>query len=246
LVLAGAIALCPRAQAGFDLVKGWLEKVSDGDTVWVQENTRRLPSLPEMIGGGILRDGPETRIKVRMLGIDAAETQLPTPSHGVVSQGHWGTRATEYLAKLAPVGSDVALEDYGTDYYKRTLGRLLRDDRDIDMAMVESGWAVTYIICSGPDCSPGFFAEHHVKEYVAACERARSSGLGVWNPSDPLPEMPFEFRLRMQERDPEKWVGNFRTKLLYSPEDYSQIPHCQRIFFMTHGEGIRAGYRDRG
>lgn len=208
------------------LVEGTIEKTVDGDTVWVQPSRR---------------EGAETRMKIRMLGMDAPETHLPSP-HGVVGQGRWGDAATEYMADLAPVDSDIELEDHGKDMYKRTLGRLFYDGDDVNLRMVKSGWAITYIICSGRECRPGFFEAENVADYVAACEYAKKKGLGVFNPADPLREMPFEFRLRMQNRKPDKYVGNFETKELFEPEDYKKVPLCKRIFFMKETEANRVGY----
>lgn len=210
-------------------VPGAIEKISDGDTVWVDPK-----------GGGA--KAPKDRLKIRMIEMDAPETHLPTPSSGVVGQGHWGDKATEFLAALTPKGTRVVVEDHGLDKYKRTLGKVFRGQTDINLQMVKKGWAVTYIICEGKSCYQPFFQDHNVEGYIRACEHAQKNGLGIWDPRDPLEEMPFEFRVRMQEREFEKFVGNYKTKELFEPENYSEVPECQRIFFTRESEARRVGY----
>ena len=147
------------------------------------------------------------------------------------------------MRTLAPVGTQVELQDYGLDKYGRTLGRIFQKEQDINLAMVESGWAIPYIICEGDSCTANFFTAQPVAQYLKSCKEAREKGLGVFNPKDPLKEMPFEFRLRMQHRKPDKFVGNFETKELYPPDQYRQVDVCQRIFFMKQSEAERVGYR---
>lgn len=207
---------------------GYVQKITDGDTIWF--NTRKDFST-------------ETRLKIRMVHIDAPETHLPTTNHGVVGQGHWGDDATEMMEKLIPLETKVQLDNKGTDKYQRTLGVVYFNERDVNLKMVETGWAIPYIICSGSECNRSYFKKENIADYVKACEAAREAGKGIWDPADPLEEMPFEFRLRYQEREPDKFVGDFATKKLYEPEDYKKVDVCQRIFFMTKAEGTRAGYQ---
>lgn len=228
ILLVGILGITSFGNARVEEVPGVIEKITDGDTVWVDPDGRTDST-------------PEDRLKIRMIEMDAPETHLPSPS-GVVGQGHWGDKASEVLADLIPKGTRVEVEDYGLDKYKRTLGIVNHHGEDVNLEMVKRGWAVTYIICEGKTCYPSFFKEHKVKEYVDACDRAQENELGIWDPSDPLKEMPFEFRVRMQEREFEKYVGNFETKELFEPADYKEVPECQRIFFMRESEAKRVGY----
>lgn len=201
--------------------KGEVTKISDGDTIHVETN--------------------DTKYKIRMIGMDTPEEHLPTDS-GVVSQQPWGQQATKHLAKLIPVGAKVTVEDEGTDKYKRTLGRIYYKNRDINLEMVEAGWAIPYIICNGKGCNPSFFKREHVADYIKACEDARAKHKGIFNAKNPLKEMPFEFRMRSQKRSPDKYVGEYPSKVTYKPEDYEEVDLCHRIFFMTKKDVTNAGF----
>ncbi len=248
--LAALFLFVGVAEARMDLIDGWIEKVSDGDSIWLQTEPMSVKFARSLGAASFLHsaldEGKDTRLKVRMVGIDAPETQLPVKGEGIVSQGHWGDEATLHLAKLLPLGLKVKMEDYGLDTYRRTLGRIIKDGKDVNIDMVATGHAVTYVYCEGEDCRPGFFEEHRAADYVRACERAMASGLGIWDPADPLEEMPFAFRLRKQDRVPEKWSGHFTTKNLIEPEDFAKVPDCQRIWFRSRAEAKRVGYEPRG
>lgn len=203
-------------------LKGTITKVSDGDTVHFECS--------------------EGTLKVRMLHIDAAESHLPTTNNGMVGQQPWGDDATNVLARLIPVGSKVTLEDHGTDKYKRTLGVVLKSKTDINLEMVAKGHASPYIICEGKTCDENFIENNRVVEYLEACASARNARLGIYNPRHPLKELPFEFRIRMQEREPEKFVGDIETMEYYEPEYYEEVDPCNRVFFMRESEAKRAGF----
>jgi endonuclease YncB( thermonuclease family) len=202
--------------------KGEVTKITDGDTIHVESN--------------------DETYKIRMIGMDAPEEHITAKGKGVLAQQPWGTQATKYLEKMIPVGTKVTVEDEGTDRYKRTLGRVYYKDKDINLAMVEAGWAITYIICNGKSCNPGFFKREHVAEYVKACEDARAKHKGIFSTKNPLKEMPFEFRMRVQNRNPEKYVGEYPSKVTYAPEDYEEVDVCHRIFFMTKKDIEHAGF----
>lgn len=212
------------------LIKGKITKVTDGDTVWFEPNK-----------GG---NATAVTLKVRMIGMDTPETHLPSPN-GVVGQQPWGDKAADNLASHIPVGSKVTLEDHGTDNYQRTLGRLLKGQTDVNLQQVIDGWASPYIICEGDDCDENFFENQNVEAYFAACEESRSRGRGIYSRKNPLDELPFEFRLRMGERTPDKWVGNYETKELYDPADYAEVDECNRVFFMRKKDAINAGFSER-
>ena len=109
--------------------------------------------------------------------------------------------------------------------------------------MVRLGLAVTYIICEGANCNGKFLEANHVDEYVAACEEARANGQGQWNPKDRLKELPYEFRLRLGSRKPEKYIGNLETRELLKPAEYKKVDVCHRIFFMKKEDGLHAGFK---
>lgn len=235
-----------RATAGSEnkSISGEIEKNVDGDTVWLDSD--RFGKRWDFFSGtlGSITNRWETRgkrFKIRMVGMDAPEEHLPT-SQGIVGQGTFGTQSTAYLTKLIPVGTHVSVDDQGLDKYKRTLGRVFYRNKDINLSMVKAGWAVPYIICAGELCDEDFFETENVEAYFNACESAVTLGKGIFDPEDPLEEMPFEFRLRMQNRKPDKYVGNYHTWDLYAPDEYEKVPLCSRIFFLKKKDALRLGF----
>lgn len=201
------------------LLKGTITKLSDGDTVHFQPDR-----------GG-------KKLKVRFLSIDTPEL------NGRETQGQWAVDATEHLASLMPVGSEVELETIGEDKFGRTLGRFFKNGQDINLQMVRDGQAALYVICNTEVCNPGYFEKYDIPAYQAACEQAIREGRGIFDPRNPLREMPFEFRLRVGHRKPDKFVGDYRTKVLYEPAEYSRVDFCKRIFFFNEEDAAAARFR---
>lgn len=223
--LFGGFAAMTKVFAFDRTVQGTVTRVVDGDTIHVRP-----------LGGG-------ATLSVRMIGMDTPETHLPVPKGRPVGQGYWGEAATRHLEKLLPLGTRVSLEDYGLDKYGRTLGRVYYRDEDVNLTMVKSGWGIPYIICGEETCDKRFFREERVDEYLKACQDARDDGRGIFDPGKALHEMPFEFRLRMQKRRPNKYVGDFATRDLFAPSQYRKVDLCSRIFFMTLQDAHGVGYR---
>ncbi|SDX23450.1 Endonuclease YncB, thermonuclease family [Marininema mesophilum] len=167
---------------------------------------------------------------VRLLSIDAPETNYLGKS-----QGKYGEDAKAEMKKLLPEGTSVTVETDKTekDQYGRLLAYIHTDKLDVNQEMVRLGLAVTYYIW--PNMS-------HFTDYQSALLEAQKSGSGIWNPKDPLTELPFEFRLRVGNREPDKYVGNYETKKYVGPADYNKVPVEQRVFFLTESEAKEAGY----
>jgi endonuclease YncB( thermonuclease family) len=180
-------------------------------------------------------------LKIRMQGIDSPEWHLVTDA-GVVGQLPWGRDAGEALNRMIPKGARVELEDFGHDKYGRTLGHLTHRGRNINIEQVRSGQAISYIICEAGRCDEDFLAEIHAGEVVDACHQAETQGLGVFNPRNRLREMPFEFRLKHQRRKADKFVGNLKTRTYFSPNQYKQVPVCDRIFFLSEKDAQALGF----
>lgn len=216
-----------------------VERIIDGDTVWVQPT--RSEAFWELTPMAI-EGNPQTRIKIRMMGIDAPESHLPTENYGVVGQHPWGEKATETLESLIHEGLSVKLIIYGTDKYGRTLAYVYYKNNDINLSMISNGQAIPYIICTKPYCNKNFFSEHNVFTYFSSCASARKARKGIFNPQKPLKEMPFEFRMRMMEKEPDKYVGDFFTKELFEPEDYNKVDLCSRVFFYSYNDALALGF----
>lgn len=213
-------------------MRGTVVKEVDGDTLWVERERGDIaPPKPEIL-------------KIRMIGMDSAESCF-VATGGCVAQGHFGADAKAALGAMVPVGTRVTVDDKGTDKYNRTLGRVFLQQTDINLEMVRGGEAVTYIICEGESCNKKFLTSENVRGYSAACHSARENGLGIWNPADPLLELPFEFRMRLSGRVPDKFVGDIQSMNYVQPEDYKSVDACDRIFFKSEADAEKAGFSKR-
>lgn len=172
--------------------------------------------------------------KVRLLSIDTSETYY----YGE-NQGHHATDASNYLKQLLPAGTKITMvtDQEEKDSYGRLLAHVFKGTLDVNKEMLRKGHAVTYYIW------PNML---YFTDYRTAQQAAQSEGLGIWNPNDPLTELPFEFRLRIDGRQPDKYVGNYDTKKYVNPADYKQVDVNNRVFFFTEQDALAAGYTKEG
>ena len=114
--------------------------------------------------------------KVRLIGIDAPEK----------AQKPWGTQSTKALERLVK-DQQVRLETDKTarDRYRRLLAYVYVGRTFVNLELMNQGNAV--LLTYPPNVA-------HAEEFRAAQERARASGLGVWNPALPLNIMPSDYR----------------------------------------------------
>ncbi|RAL22578.1 thermonuclease family protein [Thermoflavimicrobium daqui] len=168
--------------------------------------------------------------KVRMLSIDAPET-----NYNGQSQSPWGTNAKNYLSQLLPSGTKVTIETdtEAKDAYGRLLAHVKKGTLNVNKEMVRQGHAVTYYIW--PNMK-------YFTDYQSAYLEAKNSGKGMWSPSNPIKELPFEFRDRISGQEPDKYVGNYYTKKYVIPSLYKQIPIEKRVFFFNEQDAQEAGY----
>lgn len=187
-------------------------------------------------------DADGNNIKVRMHGIDAPELHLST-DQGTFAQLPWAADAETIIQDLVRPGARGELISYGFDKYRRTLGQIVVGGMNVNLEMVKRGAAISYAICAAGDCTEETLRQQNVGEFQAACHSAQTKGLGVFDPRNPLKEMPFEFRLRMQKRKADKFVGNLNTHEYVTPERYKEIPVCDRVFFLTEFDAQNLGYK---
>ena len=100
------------------------------------------------------------QIKVRLYGIDAPEKKQP-----------YGAAAKQYLADLV-AGKTVQIEEHGKDRYKRVLGIVYFDGKDVNEILVLNGYAWAFTKYS--------------KIYESQERQARSKGLGLWRDKNPI------------------------------------------------------------
>lgn len=121
-------------------------------------------------------DQGHTQHKVRLAGIDAPEKKQP-----------FGQASRRHLAILV-ADRTVTIETTKRDRYRREVGKVLVDGRDVNLGQVEAGLAWHY---------KQYAHEQSVADrqaYAAAEEAARQARRGLW--SDVYPVPPWEYRYR--------------------------------------------------
>lgn len=157
IALVLMVLLAGNALAG-RFINGVVRAVYDGDTL-------------------LLATKEQSRLKVRMYGIDAPETtktDMPEQPFGAVAR-----RTLMYKV----MGRHVSAEVMDTDQYHRTVAVIRYNGRDINREMVAEGLAWAYRqYLHGP----------YASGYLDSEATARSRHKGLWSETNPLP--PWEFR----------------------------------------------------
>jgi len=139
-------------------VEGMVKAVYDGDTI-------------------LLATRGDSRLKVRLYGIDAPETKKPN----VPGQPFADVAKRTLMYKI--MGRRVTAEIVDIDQYKRAVAVIRYSGRDVNREMVAEGFAWAY---------RQYLKGSYASEYIGAEERARSHHAGLWRDNNPLP--PWEFR----------------------------------------------------
>lgn len=167
---------------------------------------------------------------LRFLNIDAPEMDGDT-------QEPWATRSRDALRALLPARTKISIETDVTlqDIYGRTLGHAIRvtGSLNTNREQLRMGHAVTYVIW--PNLA-------HFTDYRAAQIEAQTNGRNIWSPSAPLTELPFEYRLRIDGRLPDKPVGDWYTMKYVDPADYTLVHVNNRVFFWNETDAAAAGF----
>ncbi len=178
--------------------------VSDGDTLTV------------------LRE--QTRVRIRLYGIDAPETGQD-----------YGSRAKELASSLA-FGETVEVRVHDTDRYGRTVADIiLPDGRWLNREMVGSGMAWWYRKYAPDDRA------------LARLEaEARTAGRGLWSQTDPVP--PWSWRKSLATSSTTEVVGNSRSRLYHTPtcRGATSMSAKNRVSFDSVERADAAGYRRAG
>jgi endonuclease YncB( thermonuclease family) len=139
-------------------IEGVVRAVYDGDTV-------------------LLATREESRLKVRLYGIDAPETAKPNQP----GQPFGAISKRTLMYKI--MGRQVSAEIVDIDQYRRAVAVIRYAGRDINREMVAEGMAWAYRqYLQGP----------YASDYIGAENHARSRRAGIWSDANPLP--PWEFR----------------------------------------------------
>ena len=157
VILLQILLLTGSASAG-RVVEGMVKSVYDGDTV-------------------LLATREDSRLKVRLYGIDAPETKKPNKP----GQPYGDVSKRTLMYKI--MGRRVTVEIIDVDQYKRVVAIIRYAGRDINREMVSEGMAWAY---------RQYLHAPYASEYIDSEARAQSHRAGLWRESNPLP--PWEFR----------------------------------------------------
>lgn len=153
-------------------ITGTVTKVSDGDTITVL--------TPE-----------ETKLKVRLYGIDAPETEKSNHGTGHISEPGqpMGEDASLYLTSLV-LGRTVRLDILDIDKYRRMVSMVWVGNKNTNLEMIKAGMAEAYM--------KYLKNEPYRTQFIQAEKYAKDKKLGVWSLGDQY-ERPSEFRERMRD-----------------------------------------------
>ncbi len=168
--LAAFFAL-PECQAVIRSVTGTVTKVSDGDTLHV--------TTPE-----------QTRLKVRLYGIDAPETPKVNQRTGRVHKpgqpfGEESWRALQ----VKTLGKQVRVDVIEFDKYRRAVCMVWLDSRNINLEMIREGYAEAFAEYLKPP---------YRQLFLEMEQKARADQRGIWFLPDY--ERPRAFRKRIKIR----------------------------------------------
>ena len=121
-----------------------------------------------------LLDASQRQYKIRLTGIDAPEKKMP-----------FGQRSKEHLSDLI-FSKDVQVETEKLDRYGRTLGKIVFDRKDINLAMINAGLAWHYKKYQNDQSRSDRLL------YAHAEDQARQQHIGLWR--DPTPTPPWKWR----------------------------------------------------
>ncbi len=181
----------------FSSLAGEVSKIVDGDTI------------------GFLYRGGDYRI--RMVGIDTAETHFQGKS-----QGYWGDVAHDRLSQVLPLGASVKILLSGEkcDHFGRILGEVIYEKENLNNRMLAEGLAVNY--CIWPD--DGCLEKSDLVRPNTENRRGIFSGA-------PAVELPYIWRDQMRGTAPHRYLGSLRSHEVYPPGSFDKVPAADRVFF---------------
>ncbi len=152
-----------NASAG-RIIEGMVRNVYDGDTL-------------------LLTTREDSRLKVRLYGIDSPETKKPN----VPGQPYGDIAKRTLMYKI--IGRRVSAEIMDIDQYKRAVAVIRYEGRDINREMVTEGMAWAY---------RQYLQGAYASEYIDGEAKARSRRAGLWREANP--QSPWEFRKKHKAR----------------------------------------------
>jgi micrococcal nuclease len=158
VIIMMTLTMCSSDVFAGRIIEGVVKAVYDGDTV-------------------LLATREDSRLKLRLYGVDAPETEKPD-----VPGQPFGDISKRTLAYKI-MGRRVLAEIMDVDQYKRVVGIIRYAGRDINREMVSEGMVWAY---------RPYLQGVYASEYIGGENRARSNRNGLWR--DNKPQSPWEFR----------------------------------------------------
>lgn len=179
-------------------------------------------------------DKNNKKTHIRLQGIDAPEVKQA-----------FGPESQQFLARIV-LDKQVTIVWTKLDKYRRTVGTIMLDGRDINIEVVKAGLA--WHFKKYADEQP----EQDRITYAAAEREARAAKLGLW--VDPNPMQPGDWRAEVKTK---RWgppppegtiIGNRNSKKYHRPDcsGYRDMAEKNRVFFKTVEEAEAAGYKRAG
>lgn len=155
--------------------------------VWAKEPIRTVEATVVKIADGdtlTAVDSNGTKLKIRLYGIDAPETEKANKRTGKISKMGQPYGAESYAALVAKVsGQRVKIDIMDIDRYKRLVSVVFVNGVNINEAMVIEGHAWAY---------QQYLSTPYKSAFMEAEKSARKRRLGLWKNNNPEP--PWEFR----------------------------------------------------
>lgn len=159
----------PLYAAPIRTVEAVATKISDGDTIQA-----------------VTKEG--TKIKIRLYGIDAPETEKSNKKTGHVSkQGEpFGEESREYLSSMID-GKHIRIDIITIDRYRRMVGVIWLDNKNVNLEMIKASMAEAY---------REYLKEPYRAQFIQAERVARADKRGIWSQGANY-ERPSAYRKRM-------------------------------------------------
>lgn len=155
--------------------------------VWAKEAIRSVDATVVKIADGdtlTALDSNGTKLKIRLYGIDAPETEKSNKKTGKISKVGQPSADEAHAALTQYVlGKQARIDIMDIDRYKRLVSVVFVNGTNINEAMVKNGWAWAY---------QQYLSTPYKSAFIDAENSARKKRLGLWK--DHNPEPPWKFR----------------------------------------------------
>lgn len=179
-------------------------------------------------------DANNKKFHIRLQGIDAPELKQTS-----------GAESQKNLERMV-MGKQVTIVWTKVDKYRRTVGTIMLDGKDINIEQVKAGLAWHF---------KKYADEQEPKDrvtYAKAEEDARAAKLGLWQDANPTPPSDYRVGVKVARWGPAPpegtIIGNKSSKKYHRPDcpGYRDMAEKNRVFFKSVEEAEAAGYKRAG